>query len=237
MATWSRLEYRDSGLSIARGIIGEAEAVNIFGFNRNIGNNYETIWNNGGGLYEYPSSAVQMSVVSSDAGDTAQIKIEGLDADYNRISEIVTLTGTTPVTTTQPFLRINSSSVVATPNLTGNVTISNGGTTYGYIEGELGTHQGCFYTVPADYSLFIYRIDVNCGTVDTNKTIFIRNNLQFPSGVEYNVAEASFNASQVSYDRQIPFRIGEKTDFSFRAKSASSTNEVSIFVEAVLVKD
>jgi len=237
MPSWSRLDFRDSGLAISRGLIGEVEPLNIFGFNRNIGTTYETVFNDGGGVYQYPSSVVQMDVVSSDAGDTAQIRISGLDADYNRIFEVVTLTGTTPVTTTQSFFRINDAAVVATPNLSGNVTISNGGTTHGYLEAEIGVQQGCFYTVPAGYSMHLCRLDVNCGTVDTNKTIFIRNHLQFPSGVEYNVAEASFNASQVSYDRQIPFRIGERTDFSFRAKSAASTNEVSIFVEAVLVKE
>ena len=237
MPSWARLDFRDSGLAISRGLIGETEPLNIFGFNRTIGTTYETVFNDGGGVYQYPASAVQMDVVSSDAADTGQVRISGLDADYNRISEVVTLNGLTTVTTTQSFLRINDAAVVATPNLTGNVTISNGGTTCGYIEAEIGIQQGCFYTVPAGYSLHLCRIDVNCGTVDTNKTIFIRNNLQFPSGVEYNVAEASFNTSQVSYDRQIPFRIGEKTDFSFRAKSASATNEVCIFVEAVLVKE
>lgn len=237
MPTWDSYEFRDSGLAIARGIFAEREAVNIFGFNRTIGTTYETVFNDGGGLYQYPPSAVQMDVVSSSALDTAQVRISGLDADYNRISEVVTLTGTTPVTTTQSFFRINGVAVVSTPNLTGNVTVSSGGITHGYIEADIGVQQGCFYTVPAGYSLYIYRIDVNCGTVDTNKTIFIRNHLQFPSGVEYNVAEASFNASQVSYDRQIPFRINEKTDFSFRARSAATTNEVSIFVEAVIVKD
>ena len=97
MPSWSRLDFRDSGLAISRGLIGEVEPLNIFGFNRTIGTTYETVFNDGGGLYQYPSSAVQMSVVSSDAGDTAGVRISGLDANYNRISEVVTLTGTTPV--------------------------------------------------------------------------------------------------------------------------------------------
>lgn len=237
MPSWERLDYRDTGLAIARGLVGEAQAINIFGFNRDVNTTYETVFNNGGGLYQYPTAAVQMSVVSSAVGDTAQIVINGLDGDYNIITEVVTLNGITPVTTTQAFFRINSAAVVSTPNLSGNVTISNGGVTYGYIESDIGVQQACLYSVPAGYSLYIYRIDVNCGTVDTNKTIFIRNRLQLPNGVVYNVAEASFNVSQVSYDRQIPFRVNEKTDFSFICKSSSTDNEVSIFVEAVLVKD
>ena len=43
--------------------------------------------------------------------------------------------------------------------------------------------------------------------------------------------------SQVSYYRQVPFKIAEKSDFHFEAKSSSSSNEISMFMEAVLIKD
>jgi hypothetical protein len=60
--------------------------------------------------------------------------------------------------------------------------------------------------------------------------------LRTSTGRELKVAEATFAESQVNYDRQIPFKIAEKTDFQFEAKSSSSTNQIAIFVEAVLVK-
>jgi len=50
------------------------------------------------------------------------------------------------------------------------------------------------------------------------------------------VTEATFSQS-VSFDRQVPFKIDEKTDFHFECKSSSSTNEVSLFVEAILVRN
>ena len=40
-----------------------------------------------------------------------------------------------------------------------------------------------------------------------------------------------------TFDRQIPFRISPKNDIQFEAKSNASTNEASIFIEALLMKD
>jgi hypothetical protein len=56
------------------------------------------------------------------------------------------------------------------------------------------------------------------------------------AGRTLRVAEATFSQS-ISFDRQVPFRIDEKTDFHFECKSSSSTNEVSLFVEAILVRN
>ena len=42
---------------IAQGKMYDSAAVNIFGFNREIGTAFETIWNDGG-TYLYPSSAL-----------------------------------------------------------------------------------------------------------------------------------------------------------------------------------
>ena len=99
-------------MEIASERITEIVPVNIFGFNRTIGTAYETIWNNGA-IYAYPSSAVQMDVVSSSASDTMTLLISGLDANYDALAEIVTVNGTATVTTTNSFLRINSATILS----------------------------------------------------------------------------------------------------------------------------
>lgn len=220
---------------VARGNMYDAQAINIFGFNRTVDTAFETIWNDGG-AYVFPTSAVAMSAVSSSASDTMGVLISGLDADYNVLTEVVTLTGTTPVVTTGLFLRINSAVILDGSNV-GNISITNGGTTYGYIEADLGATQSCIYSVPAGYSLFLTRIDVNSATVNPNKYLTIRNVVGSENGRQLKVAEATFATSQVSYDRQVPFKIGEKSDFQFQAKSSSGSNEVAIFVEAILCRD
>lgn len=220
---------------VAKGNIWDSKALNIFGFNRTVGTAFETLWDDGGN-YVFPSSALVMSAVSSSASDTMNLLISGLDANYNEITETVTLAGTSAVQTTLSFLRINSAVILSGSNV-GNISISNGGTNYAYISATLGTTQACIYTVPAGHSVYLFRIDCTSGTNNGQKYLTIRNLVCNDSGRKLRVSEATFSTSQVSFDRQVPFKIEEKTDFSFEAKSSASENEVSIFIEAILVRE
>jgi hypothetical protein len=222
-------------LEIASERLPEIVPVNIFGFNRSINTSYETIWNDGG-TYAYPGSAVQMSAVSASASDTMAVLISGLDDEYNALAEIITMNGTSAVTTANSFYRINSAVILAGSNV-GDITISNGGTTYAFIEAGVGTTQACVYTVPAKHSLYIFRISLTSGTVHGNQYITYRNRIDNSSGRILRVAEATWRDGMQTFDRQIPFRIAQKNDFQFEAKSSNSTNEVSTFVEALLMKD
>ncbi len=220
---------------IVKGNMWDTRPLNIFGFNRTVGTSFETLWDDGGN-YTFPASAVTMDVVSTSGSDTMDVLISGLDANYAEISETVTLTGTDAVTTIASFLRINTAIILAGSNV-GNITIANGGTTYGFIQATLGTTQSSVYTVPAGHSLYLLRIDVCSGTNNGQKFLTFRNVVSTSAGRTLRVAEATFSTSQVSFDRQVPFKIGEKSDFHFEAKSSASDNEVSIFLEAILVKD
>ena len=219
---------------IAQGKMYDSEAVNIFGFNRAVGNSFETVWNDGD-TYAFPAAALTMKIVSSSTSDTMDVLVVGLDASYNEVRQTVTLTGTGAVTIPTALYRINSAIILAGSNV-GNITIASGGVTYAFIEAELGTTQSCIYTVPADHDLYLFRITANSATAGGSKYVTIRNALQSSTGRWLKVAEATFSQSQVNYDRQVPFKIAEGTDFMFEAKSSASTNEVAIFVEAVLVK-
>jgi hypothetical protein len=148
---------------VARGKVNNEEAVNIFGFNRAVGTSFETLWNDSAG-YTYPSSASILDLVSTSASDTMSVFIDGLDADYKRINEVVTLTGTTAVTTTKSFLRVNTAAILAGSNV-GDITISNG-VSYAYIEAGIGLTQQCVYTVPAGHTLYIFRIDFSSRLTD-----------------------------------------------------------------------
>ena len=221
-------------LDIARGRFLGSSALNIFGFNRTVGISYETVWDDGGN-YVYPSSAVTMSVVSTSGSDTLDVLISGLDANYDEITETVTLTGTSPVTTTSAFLRINKAIVLSSINL-GDISISDNGNVYGFIGADIGTSQSSVYTVPAGHSIYLVRIDCTSGTVNGQKYLSIRNIIRTSTGRTLKVAESTFSQS-ISFDRQVPFKIEEKTDFHFEAKSSASENEVSLFIEAVQIKD
>ena len=222
-------------LEIASERMPELVPQNIFGYVPALGTTFQTAWN-GTGTYAFPSSAVQMDVVSTSASDTMAIVISGLDADYESIAEIITITGTTPVTTTNAFYRINSATILAGSNV-GDITLSNGGTVYGFIGAGIGTTQACLFTTPAKHSLYIFRISLTSGTVNPNKYISYRNRVDSSSGRILRVANSTFQSDMQTFDRQIPFRVAPKSDFQFEARSSSGTNELSIFVEALLMRD
>jgi len=219
---------------VAKGNIFNEKAVNIFGINRAVGTAYETIWDDSGN-YAYPPSALIMSVVSTSSSDTMDVLVDGLDADYNILQEIVTLTGTVAVNTANAFFRINSLVILGGENV-GGISASNAAVVYAFIGPLLGVSQSSVYTVPAGHSFYLFRIDVNSATTNGNKFLYIRN-VVTTNGRTIRASEATFAVSQVSYDRQVPFKIVEKSDFSFEAKSSSSTNEIAIFLEGVLIKN
>ena len=219
---------------IAKGNIWNESPVNIFGINRAVGVSYETIWDDSGS-YVYPSSALIMTVVSTSASDTMDVLIDGLDSNYNVLQETVTLAGTVAVNTTSAFFRINSLVILGGENI-GGISATNGGTQYAFIGPLLGVSQSSVYTVPAGHSFYLFRIDVNSATTNGQKFLYIRN-VVTTNGRTIRSSEATFSTSQVSYDRQVPFKIVEKSDFSFEAKSSASTNEIAIFLEGILVRD
>lgn len=219
---------------IARGHFQNVQAVNLFGFNETISTSYETIAKDGGGITPVPSSAVVMSLVSTDAADTMGVLLTGLDADYNVISETVTLTGTTPAATTQAFLRINGAQIVMGSNV-GDISISNGGTEYAYIGAGIGINQALIYTVPANSKLYINAVNFTSGTVNPNKYLLGRANLTTADGAVLNFWQSTWAVGVLHFDVPVPFVVPEKCDFQLQAKSSSGENEISAYVNAHLV--
>lgn len=231
------LQYvsRNSYFDVARGIHPDCETIHLFGFNRTVGTSYETLFNNGGGIYTYPASAVQMSVVSASASDTMTVQISGLSVSRARITETVTLTGTTAVTTTNSFLRINDARITSGSNV-GNITISNAGTTYAFIEAGSGVHQASIFSVPANHSLYIAHVSVTSGTINSNKYGILRACMKNAT-TELHFFESTFVTSQLDYQVHVPFKVPAGWDFSLEAKSSSSENEFTGYVAGILVND
>jgi hypothetical protein len=225
----------DAQLEMAHRRVAGAQQVQLFGFNRTIGTAYETVWNNGGGIYTFPAEAITVSAVSSSASDTMPVLIQGLDTDYKPITDIVTLDGTTSVDSAVQFYRINNV-VILSGNNVGNISFTNGGTTYAYIEATFGTGQGIIYTTSADHSLYISTAHFTSGTVNGNKYLFSRACQISSNGRVLHFWESTFQRD-IMFPVAVPFRVPPKTDFTIEAKSSSNTNELSVYIGAVLLQE
>ena len=226
------------GVDIAKGVVMDASQRNIFGTTGGTANivttEFRTPWELASN-YTFPTAAAQMSLVSTSASDTAvTVLILGLDADYNPISEVKTLTGTTPITTTNSYFRIND--VVCTAgNAVGDITLSVGVNVYSNILAGTGRDQKSVYTVPKGYCFFLQRIDAFCTDANGGKAARFRNFLRSPNGRELRVADTTF-FENMQILRQTPFKYDEKTDIEMQLRSLSGSTFGSIFAEGILVK-
>lgn len=232
-------------LQVSRGHVAFHKTQFKFGFNADIDNTLETVWSRGG-LYSYLSAASVIKVSSSSTSDTSSgtgartVTISGLDANYDEISETVTLNGQTAVNTTNSFLRVfrllvntagsggqNAGVVYAG---TGSVSSGVPANVYGAI--EIGDNQSLmgFWTVPRGYTAYLMQVDVTVNTEVANKygTVSI---CARPEGGVFNVKD-KFVMSQDVYHQEFtfPLKFEEKTDFEVRAIASSSNADLAVSV-------
>jgi hypothetical protein len=91
-------------LQVSRGLVAGHKRVFKFGYNGDIDDSIEDIWDVGG-VYAYQSSAVTMTATSGGGAtdNGVEVTIQGLDASYNELSEVVTLAGSGTATTSGTF--------------------------------------------------------------------------------------------------------------------------------------
>lgn len=240
--TWQLHREMPFEMRAAMGHVANARTVFVFGHNPDVQNVEETVWYHGG-IYQYPAAALQMSVSSNDAACTATIMINGLDANYAEISEMITLTGQTPVTTVRSYLRIQSAYVMSNPTTqsiyigTGTVTAGVPATVYERIfDGDNRSQSGMF-TVPAGYTLYIPHGTISHGS-DSAAYITGRFRYRLLGMPFQTAAKVNLNNNYIDFNWHYPVALPEKTDVTTTAIcSKQQVNAVSVSFEGILVQE
>lgn len=230
--------YEPFDLQVARGQVDGHSTANIYGYQVAVETAYIPIWENATD-YTYPVTAALMNLASSNNADTATILISGLDANYVSISESLALTGTTPVSTTKAYLRINSMNVTvgSATNPAGVVTLKNleNNVIYAQINAGVGRTQAAIYTVPAGFTFYLQRVNVYT-SLNGNNHVTYRNKTISSTGVVQLTQQAAFPTNYEAR-RIMPRPFTEKTDIQLQCKLNSSTGEVSVSQEGYLIKN
>lgn len=213
-----------------------------FGYNSAVSTDDETIWD-GGGIYSYPSSASTMSVSSDDDTDTSVVTISGLDDNYDRATETVTITGQTAVTTSTSFVRVNRVTVDS-GEPSGAIYIGTGTVTSGvpaniFAKVQTGENQTLMavWTVPAGFTAYLQVLTVSCGTSVSNKYTEARLKVRPFGGVFQTKAHLTLQNAHVQQNFDYPVVITEKSDIEVRALTSSGTDSVSATFSLVYVKN
>lgn len=157
-------------VDVARGLVDGHTAVRKFGRNDDIDttSDPEDIWA-GGGDRVYLTSAETIDVASTSANDDAAgthartVVLQGLNSAYEPISETITLDGTSTVTSSNSYLRINRAYVASTGNqdnsndgdITFDPTTSGSGSRQAFIGSGDGQTLIAHYTVPAGRTAYM----------------------------------------------------------------------------------
>jgi len=245
MATQSTFSMTQHGrtepfdLQVARGQIPYHSVVNIYGYQSTVGASFIPIWENNT-AYTYPASAISM-LMTGTGSDTAKVQINGLDANYNPITETVTLNGSTGVATTNNYFRVNGL-VVVSGNPAANVTLtsSDGNTsnTYAKIVTGIGKSQNTWYTVPANNTFYLTRSQVFSTATAIASTGY--NSYQVvtisSTGVQQVLTKRPFTGN-FEIRRVVPTAYVAGTDIQWQANTNSGNSTVAVSLEGYLVKN
>ena len=247
-------QFEPFELQVSRGQIQGHEAFCQFGINSSVGTSNETVWIGSSGAYSFPTAASVLKISSSSTDDDAAgtgartVLVDGLNADYERVTETIELDGQTAVNTTNSYIRVNKMTVL---------TAGSGGTSAGNIYAGTGTvtsgvpavvvnqtgilaneTESAFYSVPAGYTAYI-----NAWTMSSSNTTpdeWTRFTLRIrPFGgvfgykAQYHIAASGVYECVAVY----PLAVPEKADIDVQAATSDGTAAVSSQLQIVLVKE
>ena len=227
-------------LQVSRGQIPGHSVLHKFGAVPSMSiNTTGTIWDINDTLYPWSAltTASTLTVDRASASDANKtITIQGLDANYNQISENVTLTNATGNATTQSFIRVYRAFMHngSAANV-GNINIKISTTTIARITaGKAQTLMGV-YTVPAGYSLYLTQgvMSVQSGA-DATGNFFVRYGGESAFRIAHTFEVAS---AEYFYAFHAPFKLPEKSDIDIRADLRSNNARITAAFDAYLIQE
>lgn len=246
----------DFTLQLARGQVLNHRHVFKYGYNGSVGASAETIWTLSN-AYTWPSGAATLEVTSTDdtndnTGGTGALTVtlEGLDANYDEISETVTMDGQTAVTTTNSFLRCHRM-YVATSGSTntnqGTIYAANSSGThasgvpsdltlvYSTIAATEGQTLQAFYTIPAGYTGYVPNVTASSADGTNSSIVTFRAREQGGAFRTKNKFVTFKGTYPLNFP--IPQVFAEKTDLEIIATGNASPTDVAATFDLILVKN
>ncbi len=226
---------------VAEGAFPKYSVVEKFGENSDVDAGPEDIWSQGG-LYTFSTTADITKISSSSSSDTVDITMQGLDADWNLVTQTVTLEGQTEVDFSAvegnvALIRCfrawnsNGTDLVGTVYIYVDDTVSSGvPQTATKIRATIAVGAGqtemCIYTIPAGYIGYFYGGYVAMSRSSRASASFT-SRIRTYGGVfrvASRVATVGLGASHWQYKYPIPLALPAKTDILLRCDDVEDAN-------------
>ena len=233
-------------LNVARGLVTGQYVEMKNGFASDLSQGVEaTVW---GQNVAYPwsswTTAQKLYIISTSASDTGQtLFIDGLDANFNKITETVTTNGLTAVATSQNFLRINHCYLTTGATNVGVITerlASGTGTVVGSMAIGFSRNKGGFFTIPNGYTAYILYGEASsfhsgAGNISTAIKMYTRTNVNGTTTPFYNQYTGISVNGQFRNEFNVPLTVPAKTDIDVRLTPDGNNTTAACSWEMILI--
>jgi len=246
------VETKNYYTEVAKGNVSGTKVIHKFGRNTDVSTTtFEAIWNGGGRYTGFDAVDAQLvTIVSSVATDTVDgtglrtLRLYGLDANLEEQIEDVVLNGTTPVTSTLAYKRLDRAKGLTAGvdhYNNGDITIRQSVTTaniFAVIPATYNTTMIACYTIPSNMTGYI----LSQRAAIANKqsaSVEVRIQVKSPGDVFTINGESALNSIGTGFiyvDFKVPIKLESGTDIFIDAKASSSV-AVSAFFDIMLVEN
>ncbi len=242
-----RLLDRTDGIALCEGQVVGISEVFSFGRNAAVGTTFEDIWTEGGDI-PFLASAIPLTVSASSLSDTTggtgagKVLVEGLDGDFNEIEEVVDLNGSTAVTTTQSYLRVNNMTITsAGVNETnaagvyiGTSAVVGGkpSTVLSTMPEGHGVTLNSVFTVAAGKTAYLNHYFVSLGSFDKEFQICLME--RTASGIKKARLPSDGISGVQVHELPTPLKYEEKSSMYVRARIVSGASPISSVLSGIL---
>lgn len=255
----SETTFKKFLVEVAKGNVAGHSLVNRFGFNDSVTSTLQPVAD--GAVYQTPTAAASLELVSSSADDAAAgtgartVEVQGLDGSFALQTETVTMNGTTAVALSNTYIRVFRMKVLtsgtyatqSTGSHAGTLTLrgAGGGSTWATIGVSTGgfpmgqTEIGA-YTIPAGKTGYLLTKHASIESTKTPNILWFRRENADTVSAPYDTMrlfERHIGAAEsIKYDPKGPSLVlPEKTDVGAMAYVATGTAAVSVEFQILLV--
>lgn len=223
------------GLNVARGLVPGMTGVFKAGYNSAFANGSEESYWSHSELYPWSAwgAGGTLSCVSGSASDTGTLTISGLNSTtWETQTETITLSGTTPVVTTNSFVRLNYAHYNGSSPNVGEIHLNRNGTCVGHIAPNTGIAQGAQYTIPAGYTGYVMQGTANIGKGNDGIGYFKYRPYggSFQHAMTFLLYQSTFD-----YTFAVPLALPEKTDMDVTLIASNSGTASSCEYSILLI--
>ena len=228
-------------LNVARGKTRGASQIHKFGATPSQSiNTTATVWDKGDTLYPWSAfdTAGVLVVAQVGANDNGKtLTVQGLDSDFNLVSEDFTLSSSGTVTGTQTFKRVYRGFLTDGTN-DGQINVSRGGTQVLRILAGAGQTLMAVYTVPAGYTGYLYHGNCTAQSgADATGFMYVRYNTVGTTFRVGHTFEVSGDGGPYDYKFSFPQELAEKTDIDVRLTTRSKNGRFNAAFDILLIKN